>query len=60
MKDFLNHHNVKFEVFDIKEDKEAEKKLVDEYNSFTTPTVVVGKDVVRGFDLETLGKLLNL
>ncbi|MBM7621790.1 glutaredoxin-like YruB-family protein [Bacillus tianshenii] len=60
VKQFLQHHNIPFETVDISEDPRAKEYLVYELQSFSTPTVTVDEDVVKGFDLQTLQKLLHI
>ncbi|MCM3090343.1 MULTISPECIES: glutaredoxin family protein [unclassified Cytobacillus] len=51
---FLNENGYAFTIKDIKKDAEAHKELTRKYKSFSTPTVVIGETVIRGFDLEKL------
>jgi glutaredoxin-like YruB-family protein len=60
VKQFLMHHNISFEQVDITEDPAARDYLVHELQSFSTPTVTVGEQVVKGFDLQKLGRLLDI
>ena len=60
VKEFLRHHNIEFEEFDVSKDKDARHRLINKYNSYSTPTVVVGENIVAGFDLPALEKLLGL
>ncbi|TLS37534.1 glutaredoxin domain-containing protein [Pseudalkalibacillus caeni] len=60
VKEFLTHHNVNFTSYNVKEDKNALNEMVKNYNSMSTPTIVIGEEVVTGFNQEQLEKLLNL
>jgi glutaredoxin-like YruB-family protein len=60
VKQFLDHHQLSYEVLDITKNAKAKEELIHKYNSFSTPTVVVGNEVVAGFDLQKLEVLLNL
>jgi glutaredoxin 3 len=60
VKEFLLHHQIDFVEFDVSKDKKARHRLINVYQSYSTPTVVVGDKVVTGFDLQTLEKLLGL
>jgi hypothetical protein len=44
----------------VRQDPAALRELVEDYFSRSTPTIVVGDDVVRGFDPVALSKLLGL
>jgi len=60
VKEFLRHHNIEFEEYDVTKDKDARRRLVHKYHSYSTPTVVVGETVITGFDLPALEKALKL
>ncbi|HET7656739.1 MAG TPA: glutaredoxin domain-containing protein [Bacillales bacterium] len=60
VKGFLSDHNVDYVTKDVAQDSEARDELMNQYKSMSTPTVVVGDEVVIGFELEKLSKLLNL
>lgn len=59
MKEFLSFQKVHYEELDITKDSEARKRMINEYNSYSTPTVIVGGVVIRGFNLEKLEQVLN-
>lgn len=56
-KQFLLARNVPFEYKDVKADSGALRELA-RLNSSSTPTIVVGDEVMIGFDPERLEKLL--
>jgi glutaredoxin-like YruB-family protein len=58
VKAFLAERGLEFEERDISADPEAVEDLVHKYNSRSTPTLVVGDDVVIGFDPDELEQLL--
>ncbi|WP_188388732.1 glutaredoxin domain-containing protein [Priestia taiwanensis] len=60
VKQFLQHHGVSYEEFDVKKDTIARNRMVHEYDSFSTPTVVVDSIVVAGFNIEKLQELLGI
>lgn len=60
VKEFLTHHNVAFEEFDIKKNTDARDRLLYDYNAYSTPTVVIDGEVIAGFQIEKLQQLLNL
>lgn len=59
VKKYLSFQKVFFEEFDISKDSTAKHKMIHDYQSYSTPTVVVGKEVIRGLDLDRLERLLN-
>jgi glutaredoxin len=56
---FLSERGIVFEVKDVSADYSAVRELVAKYNSRSTPTIVVGEQVMIGFDPERLEKLLE-
>ncbi|WP_408006215.1 glutaredoxin domain-containing protein [Pseudalkalibacillus sp. A8] len=60
VKEFLSHHNVDFEEYNVAEDTQARDEMINKYESMSTPTIVIGEQVLTGFDPEQLTKILNL
>lgn len=56
---FLAAHNVQFEYKDVQADPQALRELMD-LNSRSTPTIVVGDEVMVGFDPEKLEAMLSI
>ncbi|KKB39179.1 glutaredoxin family protein [Bacillus thermotolerans] len=56
---FLNDRGVPYEEKNIAVDAEAQREWKDIWHSFSTPTVVVGREAVRGFNIEALSSLLK-
>jgi glutaredoxin-like YruB-family protein len=56
---FLNEKGYIYTIKDIKKDAAAHKELTRQYKSFSTPTIVIGDTVIRGFDLERLQSVLD-
>ena len=48
-----------FEERDVSHDYGAVRELVETYHSRATPTVVIGDEVVIGFDPERIDELLR-
>lgn len=59
-KKFLTEYGFFFEVKNIKTDHKAKKELIQKYNSFTTPTIIIGDNVITGFDIEKLKDVLKI
>jgi glutaredoxin len=55
---FLSERGIEFEVKDVSADQQAVFELVRTYNSRSTPTIVVGGQVMVGFDPERLEQML--
>lgn len=56
-KQFLKARNIPFEYKDVKADHGALRELA-RLNSRSTPTIVVGEEVMVGFDPERLEQML--
>ncbi len=56
---FLKCRKVKFEERCVAYDDGARHELEEKYNSRSTPTIVIGDEVLVGFDPERLDQLLE-
>jgi glutaredoxin-like YruB-family protein len=56
---FLQERGVAFEERDITLDPAAVRDLTEKYNSYSTPTLVIGEEVMIGFNPERLGEILG-
>jgi glutaredoxin len=50
---------VEYELRDIRQDRQYVRELVGQYQSRTTPTLVVGEEVLIGFDPEAVDKAIG-
>ena len=58
MKEYLSQKGVQYDVKDITQDPDAIQELVEVHNSRGTPTVVIGEQVLIGFEPEKLDAAL--
>lgn len=56
---YFEAREIKFEEHDITTDEEARRAMIDIYDSDETPTIVIGTEVVTGFDPVRLDQLLS-
>jgi glutaredoxin len=56
---YLSERGIVFELKDVSVDYSAVRELIAKYNSRSTPTIVVGEQVMIGFDPERLEQLLQ-
>jgi glutaredoxin-like YruB-family protein len=56
---FLAEKGVEFEERDITLDSGAVRELTQKFNSHSTPTLVIGEEVMIGFDPERLDEILG-
>lgn len=59
MKSYLSERGIEFEDRNIRANPEYVQNLVGKYNSRTTPTVVIGEQVIIGFDPEQIEQALR-
>ena len=59
MKSFLAARGVEFEERDVRSGFSVVRELVETYNSRSTPTVVIGDQVLIGFQPERIAQLLE-
>lgn len=59
-KRFLTEYGFSYEVKNIKTDQKARMELIETYQSYSTPTIVIGEKVITGFDIEKLKSELNI
>jgi glutaredoxin len=55
---FLSERGIEFEERDVSVDREAVRDLVEKYESRSTPTIVVGDEVMIGYDPDRLEQML--
>jgi glutaredoxin len=59
IKMFLKDRGAKYEERSVEGDEDVVRELKEKYNSDSTPTVVIGNEVVVGFDPERIDELLE-
>jgi len=58
-REFLEQNNVEFDERNIRENPEYLQEL-QEIGSMSTPTTVIGDEIIVGFDKEKISQLLNI
>jgi len=59
VKTYLAERGIQYIEKDVSKDQVAVFELVRKYNSRSTPTVVIGDEVLIGFDPERIDRLLT-
>jgi glutaredoxin len=59
LKAYLSERGIDFVDHDVTVDPEGLRELVETYQSRSTPTIVIGDEVMIGFDPERLDQLLS-
>ena len=59
-REFLSSHGVDFTDIDVVADPEGREELIGRTGQLVVPVVLVGDEVVVGFDRARLGELLGI
>jgi len=59
VRSYLSERGIEFEDRDIRTSPQFVQDLVGKYNSRATPTVVIGEQVIIGFDPERIEQALR-
>lgn len=60
LKEFLKKNSVEFEEFDVSEDIEARKEMIEKSGQMGVPVVDINGEIVIGFDKGRLLELLEI
>ena len=60
MKEFLSQHEISFEEHFVDKDSRALESLKERIGRWATPTLVIGDEVVIGFDRGKIASLLGI
>jgi glutaredoxin 3 len=58
VKEFLSLKGVNYREYDVANDEQARKEMLEKTGRMAVPAVVVGSEVVVGFDRSKLDKLI--
>lgn len=59
-KEFLTAHNIPFTDYNVAEDQEKRKEMVEMTGQMGVPVIQIGDQVVVGFDEDALAKMLGV
>ena len=59
-KDYLTAHDIEFEDKDVSTDLEARQAMIDKSGQMGVPQIVIGDDLVIGFDKPKIDELLEI
>ncbi len=60
LKDFLKNNNVEFESFNVAEDLEARKEMIEKSGQMGVPVMDIDGQIVIGFDKRKIVELLGI
>ena len=56
---FFKNHSIAFEEKNIASNAKAKKEMMNKYNAFSTPVIVINDEAIIGFDQERIEALLS-
>ena len=59
-KDFFNKKGIEYTNYDVSSDVEKRREMIEMTGQMGVPVILIGEDVIVGFDEEKLGELLGL
>ncbi len=59
-KEFLKQKGIEFEDIDVSSDKKKAKEMIDISGQMGVPVIVIGKEVIIGYDQEKLEERLGV
>jgi len=59
-KDFFNERNIKYEEFDVGNDLEKRREMVEKSDQMGVPVIQVGEEIIVGFNKALLLDLLKI
>ncbi|MBA3733401.1 glutaredoxin family protein [Patescibacteria group bacterium] len=59
-KDYFTEHNIPFESFDVSNDPEKKKEMMDKSGQLGVPVILIDEEVVVGFNRPKLASLLGI
>jgi glutaredoxin 3 len=59
-KDFFKEKNVKFTDYDVAADTDKRKEMVEKSGQMGVPVIIIGNDLIIGFNKPVISKLLGL
>ncbi len=59
-KEYFKQKNVAFESFDVSTDREKQMEILEKTGQMGVPVILIGDDVVVGFDKPKIDALLHL
>ncbi len=59
-KDYLNENNIEYTDYDVSTDLEARQEMMDKSGQMGVPQIVIGDELIVGFDKPRIDQLLGL
>ena len=59
-KQFFSDNNIKYQEHDVGSDLEKRKEMIEKSGQMGVPVIIIGDDIVVGFDQARISKLLGV
>ncbi|MFW5853349.1 MAG: glutaredoxin family protein [Patescibacteria group bacterium] len=59
-KDFFRENDIPFEDYDVMTDEAKRAEMVEKSNQMGVPVIVIGEEVIIGFDKSRLAEMLGI
>lgn len=59
-KEYFKANNIPFESFDVSTDRQKQMEILDKTGQMGVPVILIGDDVVVGFNKPLIDQLLNI
>ncbi|WP_088067846.1 glutaredoxin family protein [Gottfriedia luciferensis] len=59
LKNYLKEMQINYVEYNVSNDESAKKRMMTELDSFSTPTLVIGEEIIRGVQMEQIEAALK-
>ena len=59
LKNYLKEMNITYVEYNVSKDENAKKRMMYELDSFSTPTLKIGDEIIRGVQIEQIEEALQ-
>ena len=59
-KDFFKKNNIQYDEFNVATDLEKRKEMIEKSSQMGVPVIIIGDDIVVGFNQEHIANLLGV
>lgn len=59
LKNYLKEANLSFEEYNVSKDEKAKNRMMFELESFSTPTLIINDEIIRGVQIEQIEAALQ-
>jgi glutaredoxin 3 len=59
LKNYLKEMNVNYIEYNVSKDEKAKKRMMNELDSFSTPTLIINGEIIRGVQMDQIDSALQ-